>query len=236
MTKLAFFDLDKTLYDGWSTADFYYMMANNGWTDVSIIEEDDALRRMYTSGHYTYDDISKKVIELGISLLAGKTRQEVLAMEDEFLKISLKLYDYSKPLLRMLTKHGFICYLVSAATFPPVEAIGRELSMPFFASTGAMQGTTYTGELLRFMNGEQKRKAVVDVIGRAQKPVFSLAFGDSTGDLPLLEAADQAFVVNPHQEEMSRLVRERKFTPVEPSAVLRKVALVLQNSDLIMRD
>lgn len=235
MTKLAFFDFDQTLYDGVSTKDFYEMLSGFGWGDPDIMEKDAAFRNRYFAGELNYDQISEEVIKLGIGQLAGKTREDVLAMEDEFVKISLKLYDYTRPLLRLLQRQGFICYLVSAATFPPVEAIGRELHMPFMASTGKMRGLTYTGELGKFMNGEEKRKAVNGVVERAAQPTLSLAFGDSTGDLPLLEAADQAFVINAHQEDMIAEASKRHFTLVDSITVLEKVALVLENDGSIIR-
>lgn len=203
--------------------DFYYLMAESGWANRSIYDEDKRLRDDYKSRAYSYDEIGKKVIELGLRLLKGYRREKVLEMEDEFIRVSLHLFPYTRPLIKLLHHHGFICYLISAATFPPVEAIGRELKMPFLASTGKMNGHTYTGELKVFLNGEEKRNAVKKILAEAGQPTFSLAFGDSTGDLPLLEAADRAFVINPHQEEMKELAREKGYALVNSESIIKVV-------------
>lgn len=211
MTKFAFFDLDRTLYDGISTSDFYFLMANNGLADKSIFKKDEELTNKYLTGQYSYDQIGLEVISLGIELLKDLTRKQVLELEDEFIKLSLKFYPYTRPLIKLLQQNGYICYLVSAAIFPPVEAISRELKMPFFASTGYLNGHTYTGELQLFLNGEAKSEKIREVLTKAEQPTFCLAFGDSTGDLPLLEAADKAFVINPHQPEMTELANKHGY-------------------------
>jgi HAD superfamily hydrolase (TIGR01490 family) len=223
MTKFAFFDLDQTLYDGFSTVDFYFLMAESGWIDKNVYNEDRLIRESYQGTIESYDSITKKVISLGINKLKDYTRAQVIDMENEFLAVSLKLYSYTRPLISLLHEQGFICYLISAAIFPPVEAVGRELNMPFLASTGKMKDNTYTGELNVFLNGEEKRKAVKKILSDAGQPTFSLAFGDSTGDLPFLEAADKAFVINPHQEEMKELAREKGYALVNGENIIKVV-------------
>ena len=228
MTKFAFFDFDKTLYDGFSTIDFYLLMAENGWWDKAVYQEDQKLRDDFLIKHYSYDEISLKVIELGIRLLKGFSRQQILEMEDQFSQMSLKFYPYVYPLIHRLNQEGFISYIISAATFPPVEAVGRELKMPFFASTAKMTGHTYTGELKLFLNGEAKRQKIQEILKDAAQPTFSLGFGDSTGDLPLLETTNQGFVINPHQEEMKEMAKQRGYILTDADHIVSEVEKALK--------
>lgn len=229
MTKFAFFDLDKTLYDGYSTSDFCTFMAENGWCDRSVYRENEILQNLYTGSLESYDEISLGVIKLGIKVLKGMTREQILSVEDEFIKVYSKLYPYTYPLLHLLKKAGFMCYLISAATFPPVEVIGRNLSMPFYASTGIIKDRKYTGELKIHLNGEAKRQAIKNILEGTAQPTFSLSFGDSTGDLPLLETADQAFVLNAHQEAMVALSHQRGYHLSDADHIIRDVEAVLNS-------
>lgn len=228
MTKFAFFDLDKTLYDGWSTMDFYYLMAESGWASKETYALDRKLQNSYRQRTQSYDEVSRQVIELGIRLLKGYNRQQVLEMEDEFIKVSQKFYAYTRPLIQALQREGFICYIISAATFPPVEAIARELNVPYHASEAVMADHVYTGELKLFLNGEAKAKRMQAVLAGAGQPTFSLAFGDSTGDLPLLEAADKAFVVNYHQDELVAVAKKRGFRLTSKETIVQDVTAVLR--------
>lgn len=229
MTKFAFFDLDGTLYNGLSTLDFYHLMINNGLADNKLLQQNNELQAKYDAGLLSYHQTAKAVVSLAMGLLKDLSRKQILDLEDEFIKVSLKFYPYTRALINLLHQNGFFCYIVSAATFPPVEAIGRELHMPFFASTGVMKDHTYTGEMKLFLNGEAKRKKIHEVLAQAGQPTFSLGFGDSTGDLPLLESADKAFVINPHQEEMKQLSKRRKYILTSPERVIKDTAKVLDN-------
>jgi HAD superfamily phosphoserine phosphatase-like hydrolase len=226
-TRLAFFDLDRTLYDGWSTVDFLHLMVDRNWANMNLEEENKNIQNSYTGTYESYKEVGLKVIELGIKQLNGYSRQQVLEMEDEFIKISWKLYAYSQPLIKLLNRAGFISYIVSGAIFPPVEAIGRELNMPFFASTAMEKNHIYTGKLKLHLDGEVKRKKINEVIKNAARPVFSLGFGDSSGDIPLLEATSRAFVVNPHQAELVKVAKAKGYQLVTPDTILAEVARVV---------
>lgn len=228
MTKLAFFDLDWTLYNGITTTDFLYLMANNGFGKTEMINKDsNQILDAYHAGKLTYNQASDQIINLGFKLMKGLDRQTILELETEFAKLSLKYFSYTRSLIRLLKENNYIAYIISAATFPPVEAVAHDLGVPYYASEAVMKGKVYTGETKMFLNGEAKSRRVKDILNRVEQPTFSLAFGDSTGDLPLLETADQGFIINPHEEEMKQIAKEKGYNLVTGETVLNEVNIYI---------
>lgn len=50
MNKYAFFDVDNTIYDGYSTSGFYLFLVDKGTCDKTIRVKDKELNEFYYSG------------------------------------------------------------------------------------------------------------------------------------------------------------------------------------------
>jgi phosphoserine phosphatase len=85
------------------------------------------------------------------------------------------------------------------------EYIDPELE--YYCTKLEVKDGIYTGNSTNHMNGKFKRE-VVEAIENKQEDVLTIAFGDSPGDIPMLEAVDHAFIYSeadhPEMEDVAK--------------------------------
>ncbi len=224
MNKYAFFDVDNTIYDGYSTSGFYLFLVDKGICSSLIKEKDEELGKLYSSEKIDYTEASKRVVELQAEAVKGFTVGEVEELGDEFVKKDAKLFPFVKELFKVLDDNDFQTYLISAAASPSIEAIARFLGTDkYFASDLEIKASKYTGRVSKMLNNEGKKYAIHRVMGHLKGNSLKLGFGDSTGDVEMLLAVDHAFVINPHQEEIKKIAKENNWSLVANETVISEV-------------
>jgi len=78
------------------------------------------------------------------------------------------------------------------------------------------------------MNHETKRSKLVETIKKIAGNHQVISFGDSPGDIPMLEAADIVFVVQPdHNPKMIELSRENGWVILKHETALEQIKQTL---------
>lgn len=230
MNKYAFFDVDYTIYNGYSTSDFYLFLVDHGICNTSIRTKDAELKKLYTSGKLDYTTASKRVVELQAKALQGLTVAEVRKLGGEFVKNSIKLFPFVKDLFKLLEANEFQLHLVSGSAFPSVQAIGEWLGIDnYFASELEIKSQFYTGKVTQMLNNEKKKHVLSRITNNEDKNVLTFGFGDSTGDVEMLSAVDHAFIINPHQEEVKQIAKRNRWNLVTNADVIPKVHQLLKS-------
>jgi HAD superfamily hydrolase (TIGR01490 family) len=104
--------------------------------------------------------------------------------------------------LDLVARHrerGEKSFVVSAALQEIVDALVAELGLDGGrGSTAEVENGTYTGRLVRRLDGRAKAEALADVAATEGIDLQeSTAYSDSAGDVPFLEAVGHAVAVNP---------------------------------------
>jgi phosphoserine phosphatase len=87
------------------------------------------------------------------------------------------------------------------------KIIGDDIE--YYCTIFEIEDGVYTGKHQPHMNGEYK-KEVVEALVKAGDDIFSIAFGDSPGDIPMLETVDKAFVfAQEEHREMEDVVESK---------------------------
>lgn len=228
MQKYAFFDVDQTIYDGYSTSDFYLFLGEKGLGPKNLVEIHNQLEADYVAGATDYNQTAQRVYDLNNQVIRGLHRNEMLEYQNEFISQTPKLFAYAQSLFALLESYHFHTYLISAATDPVIEALGRYLETDrYYASEMEVIDDIYTGNLLTVRNNEEKKKMVHQIIDTKTQTGLTLGFGDSTGDAEMLSAVDKAFVINPHQKEIKDLAKQQGWPVVTGETVLEAVQKVL---------
>lgn len=228
MNKYAFFDVDNTIYNGYSTSDFCLFLANQGICSKSVIEKVEELVEFYSSGKIDYTTASIQATQLLTDALKGFTLGEVTQLGDSFVTKGAKLFPFVIELFGLLEEHGFQTYLISAAANPCIEAIARFLKTDkYFASELEIIADKYTGKILKMLNNEEKRHTIRHIMGHLSENSLKLGFGDSTGDTQMLLSVNHAFVINPHQKEIIKLAKEMKWSLGTNETILSEVRKTL---------
>jgi FMN phosphatase YigB (HAD superfamily) len=76
MQKTAFFDLDYTLYEGYTATTLLRFLADSGHVEASLADEIHQLHEDYIAGLVSYRDAAERALKLNTAVMAGKTEAE----------------------------------------------------------------------------------------------------------------------------------------------------------------
>ncbi|MBI2121223.1 MAG: haloacid dehalogenase-like hydrolase [Candidatus Wildermuthbacteria bacterium] len=208
--NIAFFDVDQTMLEGFSGSDMCSHFEKIGVFPKGYTEWDTAMVERYKRGEVSYHDISLQVLERLTSYFKGRTTREVSDLMNQYAGlVTHKIFPWVYPVIEALKNKNFGVALISASTDPFVQILSRHIGADYVAASAPeIQNGAYTGTLSRFLNGTEKVAAIEKIIG-AEHPEYTIGFGDSTGDIPMLERVTYAFWHEPEQEEVLAMTQNR---------------------------
>lgn len=209
--NIAFFDVDQTILEGFSGSDICAHFEREGIFPPGFAEWDAAMVEQYKKGEVSYHDLAKQVIERLTLYFKGRAIGEVSDLMARYSSlVTNKIFPWVYPVLDFLRAKNFKIALVSASSEPFIQTVAKQINADhMIASTPEIRNNEYTGVLLRFLNGNEKLAAIEELI-KSEKPERTIAFGDSTGDVPMLERVDCAFLHEPSQQELVERARTSK--------------------------
>lgn len=209
MRKLAFFDVDMTIFDGYSGSGIFPDLERLGLAKNGLHNWYQNLRRQYVQGTLSYFELAHQVInKLAFHFQGLKTEQVSKLMEDYLPQE--KIFPWVSEIVDKLRAAGFGVVLISGSSESFVKVIGRKIGADFsFGSICEQENDIYTGRLLKFLAGKEKAETVKSLIKQCQ-PQLTFGFGDSTDDVPMLDLLDLVFIHEPHQPEMKLQIKTRK--------------------------
>lgn len=189
MKKYAFFDFDNTLYDGFTYNDFIdHCSTEILKTDKFQVKTNNLLKNT--------DDYNQKVlgmVNIIGELIKGWTKEEFKNV-CKLCCTKVKIYDWVNPVLTYLKSQNFTNIIVSASfdemVLDSVDAIPID---KFYCSSYKLENSIYTGDTNLILNDTKKADVVKKTI--LNDETFSIAFGDSIGDIPMLESVNKPFLI-----------------------------------------
>ncbi|MCA9372499.1 HAD family phosphatase [Candidatus Woesebacteria bacterium] len=195
--NLAFFDVDYTLYKGFTTIQFFYAFANK-YHLTDLITERKQMEAEIEAGTIDQHRLTQWSMGLSAKVVAGLSVEEVAAQVRTTVKAEGEFFPWAMDLLEFLRKKQFKIYLISASIEPMIAEIATELGVErYFSTILEVKDGVYTGQRANVRNGQSKLDALNQVIDEISEENNVIAFGDSDGDVPMLAAADIGFVVDP---------------------------------------
>lgn len=205
MSKYAFIDVDQTIYDGYSMADFYLGMVGQGYGGDWTIQRDKELGELYQAGKITYTEAGLRANQLTADVVKGLDIETVASHAANIVELK-GLKPFAIELFPYLHSLSYQCILVSGSVEPIVSAISSYIKADgFFASELEVVDGHYTGKVVQVCDHTVKTAKIKHIISQ-NKPSPIIVFGDSTGDIPMLELSDHGFVVSPHQPELLSVI------------------------------
>jgi HAD superfamily phosphoserine phosphatase-like hydrolase len=212
MEKYAFFDVDKTIYKGYSEDALIEYIDKNNIFGQKPLKEIRRLNKLYRDRKLSYNESAEKVSKRIVKMVENQSIEAVDEVIDEVLKMNEeKFQEWFLPTYKFLKDNGFKSYLVSGATEMTIKTIAEYIDpeLEYYCTKLDIKDGRYTGNFIKHMNGSYKRE-VVESIENQQDDVLTIAFGDSPGDIPMLEAVDYAFVFTQiDHPEMEELVSDK---------------------------
>ncbi|MBO1520204.1 HAD family hydrolase [Oceanisphaera pacifica] len=195
--KLAIFDLDETLIAGDSASLWLAFMVRRQLASADILVQEKNLMDAYYQGQMDMN----AYMALTLAPLNGWQTQDLAPLVEEFLQQDILPIVYSKARKRLNwhQAQGHCVVIVSATGEHLVNPIARALGVEHAIGImleccdGVYNGRTHgvysyqEGKLIRLQSWLDEQGLI---------PSLSYAYSDSLNDLPLLQYADQAAVVN----------------------------------------
>jgi HAD-superfamily subfamily IB hydrolase, TIGR01490 len=232
MVKVAFFDIDGTLYrEGLMTEVFkklvkYEIIPPDRWYKEVKPEYEKWDKRQGN-----YDNYLLKMADIYIEAIKGLHKSQV-----EFIARNViqqkgdRVYTYTRDRIKWHKKNGHKIITISGS---PIELV-REMSKKygFDDCIGAKyiidSNNIYTGEVIPMWDSKSKMNSINKL---AKKHDINLqesySYGDTAGDFDMLRLVGHPVCVNPTRE----LVREA----VNNEALKDKITIVIERKDMIYR-
>ena len=206
--KLALFDLDDTLFDGDTEAEWVKYMDHRGFIqDFDFYSKMEAFEKNYREGRLDVDEYS----EFLLSPIIGKSLKELEDHIEDFTsdivtrfsdELSQELLDKHKNDTKVLTS-GSLSFLV--------HKIGTKLGIDncFGTDPEYLEGK-FTGRVEGRPNFSQEKVRRINKWIGSKKFDQIFSYSDSIHDLPLLEFADFPMAISP-DKELRRVAKEREW-------------------------
>lgn len=209
MNKSAFFDVDYTLYNGYTASNLIRFLGEKGHIALDIIQKELELQNEYALGVIDYREAAQRALQLNGEAVKGRTLSEVRAWVQEFITEHNHIYPWAPELMALLKQKGYDIYLISASLEFCVKAIADILGVKnYYGTVAVTQNDRYTGALELVLNFEEKHSLVHRLLDET-KHEKHVGFGDSEGDVDMLSAMDKAVVYNPKSQNLVSLATER---------------------------
>lgn len=207
---LALFDLDETLICEDSTGLWLRWLVSQGFAPAALIDEERALMEQYYQGSLSIE----AYMHTTLSPLAGMSAATVSGWIRRFIQRDIlpRVYPAARERMHWHQQRGDTVIVISASGEHLVAPIAEQLGASGALAIGVeIIDDRYSGQTYGTMTyKEGKVNRLNDWLQHAQKPPYSStwAYSDSINDLPMLEHADHAWVINP-AEPLSLLARQR---------------------------
>jgi len=122
MKNFAFFDVDNTIYDGYSTPKFILFLSDNKLIPRNIRDEHDEIVRKFISGKIDYEEAVIKAVELCAQALKGQTVDTVNKWKKDFAHERNLLFPWVNNLFSLLKNKDYKIYFISGSARPAVES------------------------------------------------------------------------------------------------------------------
>jgi HAD superfamily phosphoserine phosphatase-like hydrolase len=188
--KIAVFDLDMTISDGYSGADISAEFEKANLIKPGFIAGQAKIREDYFSGKIDYNDVVSPLNKLIEETYKGADFVEIRKFIKEEYQPEKKIYEWVPDLFDYLHKKDYLIAIVSGSFDFYVEALQDILDFDtFYASSYEVEGGLFTGKNNFFVNDVVKATYVKQIANGN----FTIVVGDSKGDEDMMKVANKAF-------------------------------------------
>jgi HAD superfamily hydrolase (TIGR01490 family) len=223
MKKYAFFDLDGTLYDGYTTSAFYLFLVKKKLAPDSVIGEHKEMLDQFHSGKIEYREVCERILNLAARVLKGQDEETVNGWIRMFFEEEGKFCPWVESLLKTLKEKEFKFFLISGTMKPFADLVAVLLGIEkTFSSEFEIENGIYTGKVKSILHFEAKKKLVSQLV-EDMKDSEKIGFGDSTGDVEMLSSMNVSFVYKPFEKNMIEISNEKGWNIVDENNILEIV-------------
>lgn len=223
-------DVDNTLVSGFTVFSFAKFLEQKGLIKPDTTQVLNADLQSYSTGDFNYQEFATQVVSDCCEALKDTPQDEIAKAGEEFLPIYLEhLLPFATELVRIMNSCG-VTIAISGAPKEAFEPLAKHLGIAHsYLLEAEVASGVYTGKVKTNMAlGDEKIRVIERLKTQGFEIGKSFAFGDSSSDLPLLEAVSNPFTVNPN-EELRTIAVQREWPIVNSGNIIQKVQQRIQD-------
>lgn len=204
--RVAFFDLDKTIYPGHTFFGIVEEVAKNGMIETSLLAQMAEERRKHHAGEQSYSVAANNLLVLFARAMGRRNCEDLMEVTKKFFENNKSaFYPYFEQVLPKL-KEKYEVYLVTTNVQAVAQVVVGMFGLAGYLSTEMeMADGKYTGRVVHSLaNGKRMVNGLVSKYGRQG----SLAVGDSENDIEMLEVVERAICFE-STEGLKKIALER---------------------------
>lgn len=201
--RIAFFDLDGTLFRWQLFHELVFELKNLGALDADTAKELDSSLIKWQGKKASWSEYETVLIKgLEKHLVGMSVETFEAAAKNVVSRSGHKIYNYTKHLADKLKADGYFLLAITGSYQEIAEPFAKQYG--FDDCIGALlprEGGLFTApDSIRVVYGQKANRINEYIEGKAFTLNGSVAIGDSGGDIDMLRLADRAVAFNPSQE------------------------------------
>ncbi len=211
--RLAIFDIDGTIFRSGLGVEAFYALVEAKVLPNQALTELIKDYHAWLNRHGTYENYIWKMVGIFLKYIKGVEERRVHRVITKVIyEHKDRVYRYTRSLIRTLRSRNYYLLAISGSPSFVVEPFSKYLKFDeFYATTYVVKAGRFTGEG-KEAGGPSHKKALLAAFLESHKGEFdlkrSIAVGDTTSDVPLLEAVGRPIAFNPNIE-LAKIARRR---------------------------
>lgn len=195
MKNLAFFDLDKTIYNTHSFFQILNYFVDSKITSLEAKTKIYEIAKAYKQGSVSYSMAANEMLKIWATDLKGKNVKTIENLTTKFFQTNRNnFYTYWERILPALL-NNYEVYLVTTNTQFTAKAVTALFNLTGAISTVFEESSgVFTGNITQNL---AMGKSLVTNIIKNYPNAKTIAFGDSENDIEMLSLVNTAFCFNP---------------------------------------
>jgi phosphoserine phosphatase len=227
--KIALFDIDKTVYDGYVILPLAEYFFEKSIIKKEVVDSLFQVLHLYKSKQVDYEASCENFNAYLASGLRNHSPDSIMNLTKAFLETQKgnKFFPFAKPLIELL-KETHDIYFVTGE----VQCVGKAVA-DFFCVSGYLSSEMevikgeFTGNISRSLTNREGKRDAIEHLFNAHPYKNSLGFGDSEGDIELLDKVMYSFCINA-TEELQKVAISKGWSIVSPLSIIETVENILQ--------
>ncbi len=229
--SIALFDLDNTMYDGFSYLELLEKQAREGLVNRRVLDDAKAGMQKYKSKLQDYETTIAELLNIYAAGLKGKKYDTVVGSTKQFYRSSNKFFSYVKPTVEEIRNSHDIALVTGEPQFVAetvAELFGLE---SYYCTEYEVQEGVFTGNVKSCLALRHEKHDAIKHLMEGHDAKNSFAFGDSEGDIEILRAVEYPICLN--CTDGLRTVAEEKYWRMPNIQEVAKVVEDLNKSKVV---
>lgn len=228
-SKIAFFDIDGTIYKGNIIEPLINSQVKNKILNKVFADEIHNLHSLLGERKISRDEASRKIVTSWAQGLKGQAYQNIFVHSEDFIKNNLQnFYSFTKPLFELIKNDHDIVLSSNEPQFVCEVVLNRFGLTNISSTVFEVRNGILTGEVIQFNSTLEDKKSASKKFMDQYDYIGSCAFGDSITDVGILDVVENSICVNP-SNELKEFAEQKGWIIANSEDILSLVSYILSS-------